>query len=403
MPETNLLRTYAKKTVPLELRDVEITLSVSQSLFSSHRVDTGTRHLLKSLRPALAGPFTHVLDLGCGYGPIGLTMAKRYPESTVHMVDRDALAVAFGRENARRNDLRNVQVYGSLGYEGVTAQDFDLVAANIPGKAGEDVITEILRGANRFLTPDGEVAVVVVSPLIPLVTRLLAEPDVVLLDRVDKSAHTVFRYRFESAPAEDAGIEENLYRREAMDFEVDELVFRAKTAVGLPEFDTLSYRTVLAAKVLSDLDVPAPQRMMVLNPGQGHPAVIAWLTQRPGEITLAGRDLLALRYSRLNLAENGCAPDRIEAYHCIGLPDEAPTTKSYDLVLINLRDDEGPDVHAYLVEKAADVTQVGGTLLVYGGSTPVTRMLKAIDADKRLLSRRRKKRKGQSLAIIERR
>jgi 16S rRNA (guanine1207-N2)-methyltransferase len=401
MPQADVLRIYTKKNVSVELRDVELTLSVSQSLFSSHHVDTGTMHLLKSLRPELAGPFHKVLDLGCGYGPIGLTMAKRYPTSTVHMVDRDALAVAFARENARRNQRPNVQVYGSLGYESVKAQDFDLVAANIPGKAGDDVITAMLRGARRVLVPGGQVAVVVVSPLIPLVTGLLDESHAVLLDRVDKSGHSVFRYRFESPPAV-GRIEDNLYRREAMDFEIDDLVYQAKTAIGLPEFDTLSYRTVLTGKVLLDLDDPTPKRMLVLNPGQGHTATAALLTQEPHEITLADRDLLALRYSRINLESNGCDPARLQSFHCIGLPAEGPAAP-YDLVLIDLRDDESPDVHAYLVQRAADVTRVGGTLLVSGGSTPVTRMLKAIQSDKRLLSTRRKKRKGESLAIITRR
>ncbi len=403
MPKKDLMRVYTKKQVPLKLRDVNLTFSVSQSLFSSHQVDTGTSHLLKALRPGLAGPFTNILDLGCGYGPIGLTMAKRYPQSAVHMVDRDALAVAFTRENARRNHLTNVRAYGSLAYEGVQARNFDLVAANIPGKAGEDVITEMLRGAHRFLTPDGEVAIVIVSPLIPLVTRLLAEPHIILLDRVDKSAHTVFRYRFESRPTDEDRIAQDLYQREAVDFEVDELNFRAETAVGLPEFDTLSYRTVLASKALADLDDLTLRRMLVLNPGQGHPAVLAWLTQRPQAITLAGRDLLALRYSRRNLEANGCDEMRIKSWHGIGLPVEDPGAEPYDLVLIDLRDDEGPDVHAHRVAEIAGVTRVGGTILAYGGSTPITRLLKGIQSDKRLLSRRRKKRKGNSLAIIERR
>lgn len=404
MPKNSLMRAYRKKKVQLKLRDVTLSMDVAQSLFSSHRVDTGTRHLLKALNPRKTEAFHKVLDLGCGYGPIGLTMAKRYPTSTVHMVDRDALAVAFARENARRNELTNVRAYGSLGYEHVADRDFDLVAANIPGKAGDDVIMTMLRGAQRVLNPGGEVAVVVVSPLIPLVTAVLEEPHVDQIDRVDKSSHSVFRYRFDAgAPSEENRTVEGLYQREAMNFEVDDLFFTADTALGLPEFDTLSYRTVLVIKVLVDLDVPTPRRLLVINPGQGHAATAAWLTQRPEGITLVGRDLLALRYSRLNLDSNGCDPSRIASTHRIGIPEIGAVEEPYDLVLMDLRDDENPDVHAHLVRRAADVTREGGTLLVYGGSTPVTRMLKAVDSDKRLLSRRRKRRKGDSLAIIERR
>ena len=123
---------------------------VSQALFSSHQIDTGTQRLLKTV---LDFPFDEggkILDLGCGYGPIGLTLAKRNPGSFVHMVDRDILAVDYARQNGILNGLDNCIAYGSLGYDDVTEHDFDLIISNIPGKAGETVITALLEDARYY-------------------------------------------------------------------------------------------------------------------------------------------------------------------------------------------------------------------------------------------------------------
>ncbi|MDZ4277535.1 MAG: methyltransferase, partial [Dehalococcoidia bacterium] len=85
---------YFHKIVPLRHEGGLLRLRVSQALFSSYEVDTGTRFLLRSLAGIEAGS---VLDLGCGYGPIGLALKQSAPARTVHMVDRDALAVHYAR------------------------------------------------------------------------------------------------------------------------------------------------------------------------------------------------------------------------------------------------------------------------------------------------------------------
>ena len=124
---------YIKKTLDFYHAGRSLKFNVSQDLFSSHQIDVGTARLLRSLVDA--PPFAKILDLGCGYGPLALTLKALYPESVVHAVDRDALAVDYTRQNAVLNGLAGVEVYGSLGYDDMLERDFDLIISNIPGKA----------------------------------------------------------------------------------------------------------------------------------------------------------------------------------------------------------------------------------------------------------------------------
>src|SRR5207302_10749992 len=116
---------------------------------------------------------SRVLDLGCGYGPIGLALKMLNPARSLDMVDRDALALDFSRRNAARNGLSDVEVYASLGWSQVRRSDHDLVVSNLPAKAGERAIQHFLLDARDHLKPGGTVAVVVIARLDELVSRLL--------------------------------------------------------------------------------------------------------------------------------------------------------------------------------------------------------------------------------------
>ena len=82
-------------------------------LFSGRSLDEGTALLLRELE-ALE-PTPRVLDLGCGYGAIGLTLAARWPASRIDMVDTDIRAVEASAENIERNRLDNATVMLSDG------------------------------------------------------------------------------------------------------------------------------------------------------------------------------------------------------------------------------------------------------------------------------------------------
>src|SRR5260221_2878662 len=104
---------YFKKEIPYDYRGKKLKFNVSQALFSSFDVDNGTRHLLQTLMSEKIDKYDKVLDLGCGYGPIGISLKSFYPSSDVHMVDRDALALEFSRQNVELNNMDGFHIYGS--------------------------------------------------------------------------------------------------------------------------------------------------------------------------------------------------------------------------------------------------------------------------------------------------
>jgi 16S rRNA (guanine1207-N2)-methyltransferase len=97
-------------TVDLVLPDVRLTLATDAGVFAGTAVDPGTKYLLlEGPRPA-AGERGHLLDLGCGYGPIALTLGTRAREATVWAVDVNQRARALCAANAERHGLANVRV-----------------------------------------------------------------------------------------------------------------------------------------------------------------------------------------------------------------------------------------------------------------------------------------------------
>ncbi|SEG84827.1 16S rRNA (guanine1207-N2)-methyltransferase [Thermomonospora echinospora] len=94
-------------TVDLVLPDLHLRLATDRGMFSPDRIDPGTRILLETVPPP--PPDGDLLDLGCGYGPIALTMATRAPRARVYGVDVNIRALELGQVNAQAAGLDNVR------------------------------------------------------------------------------------------------------------------------------------------------------------------------------------------------------------------------------------------------------------------------------------------------------
>ncbi|HLU95592.1 MAG TPA: methyltransferase [Thermobifida alba] len=94
-------------TIPLLLPDLHLTLTTDRGVFSPDRIDLGTRILLETVPPP--PDRGTLLDLGCGYGPIALTLARRAPRAAVVGVDTNRRALALARHNAEANAVPNVR------------------------------------------------------------------------------------------------------------------------------------------------------------------------------------------------------------------------------------------------------------------------------------------------------
>ncbi len=396
---------YLKKIVVFKHGEETLQFRVSQGLFSSFQVDIGTRFLLRTIAASNSSSLYRILDLGCGYGPIGLTLKKINNESTVHMVDRDALAVEYSRQNAALNQLSDVNIYGSLGYDDVQETNFDLIISNIPGKASQSVISHLLRDAAHYLRPEGLVAIVVVTPLKSTVEKILAStPNIDIIFHKTRSGHTVFHYRFTNDStrtdySRENALERGVYNRNRAVFTFHNLDYRMQTAHGLPEFDSLDYRTEFLMEAIRVIRMSSVRRAIMFNPGQGHVPVVLWKLAEPNSIVLVDRDLLSLRYSKKNLALNKCPDGRITLSHQVGIltKDEEQT----DVIIGVLREDEGPKAIARTIEQAAAQLSPDGILMVSAGSTAITRLIDVVQSQNLLRVEDRKRRKGCSLLILK--
>lgn len=157
----------------LVLPDLTLTLDTDAGVFSPDRVDPATKLLLietvdahppARLRPDPdAGP--HVLDLGCGYGPIAITLASRFPGATIWAVDSNERALDLCRRNAERHGLTNVQVRPAAADDPLAGLPAEVrlagVWSNPPVRIGKAPMTALVTAALDRMAP-GAVAHLVV-------------------------------------------------------------------------------------------------------------------------------------------------------------------------------------------------------------------------------------------------
>lgn len=141
------------------LRGHAFHFQTDQGVFSKKEVDFGSRVLLDLVAmPETEGP---VLDMGCGYGPIGLALAKSFPGRHVHMADINTRAVELAKKNAARNHISNVSIYESNLFENVKSGPFALIATNPPIRAGKQIVHRIFEESYQYLAKNGELWVVI--------------------------------------------------------------------------------------------------------------------------------------------------------------------------------------------------------------------------------------------------
>jgi 16S rRNA m(2)G 1207 methyltransferase (EC 2.1.1.52) len=115
--------------------------------------------LIETFRePDVDGP---ILDVGCGYGPIGLALAKSYPGRDIHLIDVNERALHLASENAEKNGIFNVKIYESDRLAQVEVRDFAAIVTNPPIRAGKQIVFRILEESYDHLRAGGELWVVV--------------------------------------------------------------------------------------------------------------------------------------------------------------------------------------------------------------------------------------------------
>ncbi|PID50521.1 MAG: methyltransferase [Proteobacteria bacterium] len=146
-----------------ELAGHPFVFTSTWGIFSPRTIDEGTELLLKYLE---IQPMDDCFDLGCGYGPIGLVMAKLAPQGKTLMVDKDFMAVEYSNRNAKLNKLPNAQAMLSNAFQHIDpALRFDVVASNVPAKVGKEMMAIMLHDMQQHLKPHGRVYLVTINGL----------------------------------------------------------------------------------------------------------------------------------------------------------------------------------------------------------------------------------------------
>ena len=127
-------------------------------VFSKGELDDASRFLIETFDALeLSGD---ILDVGCGYGAIGISLASNRPNDQVHMIDVNLRAVDLARRNAEINGINNVYVYESDCYQNVDTK-FANIVCNPPIRAGKKVVHQILEEASRYLEDEGTLTIVI--------------------------------------------------------------------------------------------------------------------------------------------------------------------------------------------------------------------------------------------------
>lgn len=144
------------------LRGFNFTFNTTWGTFSPREIDEGTIMLLDRIE---VNDSDHCLDLGCGYGPIGITMAKLAPNGQTTLVDRDFIAIEYSNKNIKQNNISNAEALLSNGFAQIRDKKFDVVASNIPAKVGNEMLTLFLHDAYQQLNEGGRLYVVTITGL----------------------------------------------------------------------------------------------------------------------------------------------------------------------------------------------------------------------------------------------
>jgi 16S rRNA (guanine1207-N2)-methyltransferase len=149
---------------PLELavrmRGLDFVFQTDRAVFSRHRLDFGSELLIETMIEDQAKPRGRLLDLGCGYGPVGIILKRLYPALDVVLCDINERALELARLNSRQNQVQYISIVQSDGLQAVSGP-FDLILTNPPIRAGKVVVYRFFREAAERLAPGGVLYVVI--------------------------------------------------------------------------------------------------------------------------------------------------------------------------------------------------------------------------------------------------
>jgi 16S rRNA (guanine1207-N2)-methyltransferase len=150
---------HAPRLIEVRLAGHDFVFETDQAVFSRNRLDFGSSLLLETIITTLGRKTGRLLDLGCGYGAVGIVLKRVLPALDVTLCDINERAVALARANALRNQARFLEIVVSDALRDV-AGPFDIIATNPPIRAGKQTVYRFFAEAAERLRPQGVLYVV---------------------------------------------------------------------------------------------------------------------------------------------------------------------------------------------------------------------------------------------------
>jgi 16S rRNA (guanine1207-N2)-methyltransferase len=154
--------------IKANLRGKDYVFETKSGLFSKNEIDPGSQLLIENM---VVIPEDVVLDLGCGYGPIGLVAADLANRGKVYMVDTDIRAIKYSKINADLNNIHNVEIKASDGFEDLEDTRFNVVLSNPPSHSTNETIVEFIQGSRRRLKQGGVLYFVTEKRMQPFIKK----------------------------------------------------------------------------------------------------------------------------------------------------------------------------------------------------------------------------------------
>ena len=143
------------------LKGNTLSFTSDNGVFSKNTVDFGSELLVESYDIPEQFQKSSLLDIGCGYGTMGLAYGKAYPELSIEMIDVNERALVLAQENAKKNGIHNVDIHESNLYDSVKKSQYEIIISNPPIRAGKIVVHTILEKAYDYLAENGQLVIVI--------------------------------------------------------------------------------------------------------------------------------------------------------------------------------------------------------------------------------------------------
>lgn len=143
--------------ISTRIKDVDMVFETAPSIFSPNSIDNGTLAMLSVIDFL---PSDKVLDLGCGYGIVGILAGKLIGEENVIMCDVSEQAIEYATMNLRMNNVPNIRIRLSDGYKNVGERDFTLILSNPPYHADFSVAKHFIEVGFKKLAIGGKLIMV---------------------------------------------------------------------------------------------------------------------------------------------------------------------------------------------------------------------------------------------------